>query len=120
MKDARIDPAWRDYCAHLLIPLNKCRHDTFYLPWKCSHERHEYERCQYGEYVCLVCERLAWLVLCLTNGAVPAPLFPAGTFGLSQPRRLEVTRRVELWCLLFRTCAQLGKKKYRYRNAGTG
>lgn len=60
MKDARIDPAWRDYCAHLLIPLNKCRHETYYLPWKCNHERHEYERCQYGEYVshgCAACLR---------------------------------------------------------------
>ena len=51
MKDARIDVAWGDYCAHLLIPLNKCRHQTMYLPWKCQHERHEYEKCQYGEYV---------------------------------------------------------------------
>lgn len=51
MKDARIDVAWRDYCAHLLIPLNKCRHQTFYLPWKCQHERHTYEKCQYGEHL---------------------------------------------------------------------
>lgn len=49
MKDARIDVAYRDYCAHLLIPLNECRHRTMYLPWKCGHERHEYEKCEYGE-----------------------------------------------------------------------
>lgn len=49
MRAARIDPAFRDYCAHLLIPLNECRHRTAYLPWKCGHERHEYEKCQYGE-----------------------------------------------------------------------
>eukprot|EP00500_Bicosoecida_sp_ms1_P002387 CAMPEP_0203815850 /NCGR_PEP_ID=MMETSP0115-20131106/12774_1 /ASSEMBLY_ACC=CAM_ASM_000227 /TAXON_ID=33651 /ORGANISM="Bicosoecid sp, Strain ms1" /LENGTH=74 /DNA_ID=CAMNT_0050724749 /DNA_START=27 /DNA_END=251 /DNA_ORIENTATION=+ len=51
MKAARIDVAFRDYCAHLLIPLNECRHQTAYLPWKCGHERHEYEKCQYGEHL---------------------------------------------------------------------
>lgn len=51
MKAARLDIAYRDYCAHLLIPLNKCRHETFYLPWKCGHERHTYEKCQYVECV---------------------------------------------------------------------
>ena len=49
MKDARIDVAFRDYCAHLLIPLNACRHTSYYLPWKCSDERHAYEKCQYFE-----------------------------------------------------------------------
>ena len=53
VKAARLDIAYRDYCAHLLIPLNKCRHETFYLPWKCGHERHTYEKCQYVEYVFL-------------------------------------------------------------------
>ena len=49
MKDARLDIMFRDYCAHLLIPLNKCRHDTWYAPWKCGDERHTYEKCQYVE-----------------------------------------------------------------------
>uniref|UniRef100_A0A7S4MPP9 NADH dehydrogenase [ubiquinone] 1 beta subcomplex subunit 7 n=1 Tax=Vannella robusta TaxID=1487602 RepID=A0A7S4MPP9_9EUKA len=39
----------RDYCAHILIPLQRCRHETFYLPWKCVHERHLYGRCQFIE-----------------------------------------------------------------------
>jgi NADH dehydrogenase (ubiquinone) 1 beta subcomplex subunit 7 len=53
MADARIPLEYRDYCAHLLIPLNKCRGETFYLPWKCENERHSYEKCQYEEYVIL-------------------------------------------------------------------
>ncbi|CAK0786252.1 hypothetical protein CVIRNUC_009465 [Coccomyxa viridis] len=40
----------RDFCAHLLVPLNKCRRKTLYLPWKCEHERHVYEKCEYQEY----------------------------------------------------------------------
>merc|ERR1712000_741017 len=50
MEAARIPLEYRDYCAHLLVPLNKCRVETFYLPWKCSAERHIYERCQYVEW----------------------------------------------------------------------
>ncbi|GAB5592071.1 hypothetical protein Unana1_06971 [Umbelopsis nana] len=50
MADARIPLEYRDYCAHLLIPLNKCRGETFYLPWKCENERHSYEKCQYEDY----------------------------------------------------------------------
>ena len=41
----------RDYCAHLLIPLNKCRFDNYSLPFKCTDQRHAYEKCQYEEYV---------------------------------------------------------------------
>lgn len=36
MRDAKLPLAYRDSCAHLLIPLNRCRTDTFYLPWKCN------------------------------------------------------------------------------------
>lgn len=36
MRDARLPIAYRDSCAHLLIPLNKCRRDTWYAPWKCG------------------------------------------------------------------------------------
>ncbi|GAM24616.1 hypothetical protein SAMD00019534_077910, partial [Acytostelium subglobosum LB1] len=42
---------FRDYCAHLLIPLNKCRVKEYYLPWQCGDERHAYEKCQYDEYL---------------------------------------------------------------------
>lgn len=42
---------WRDYCAHRLIPLNKCRRENYFLPWRCEEERHSYEECQYHQYV---------------------------------------------------------------------
>ncbi|KAL1919433.1 uncharacterized protein VTP21DRAFT_2126 [Calcarisporiella thermophila] len=51
MADARLPLAYRDYCAHLLIPLNKCRTETLYMPWKCVDERHAYEKCQYDDYM---------------------------------------------------------------------
>jgi NADH dehydrogenase (ubiquinone) 1 beta subcomplex subunit 7 len=51
MQDAKIDLAHRDFCAHLLIPLNECRKAEYYIPWKCGHERHAYEKCQYKECV---------------------------------------------------------------------
>lgn len=50
MSDAKLPLAYRDSCAHLLIPLNKCRYNEFYLPWKCVDERHSYEKCQYEEF----------------------------------------------------------------------
>lgn len=50
MKKARIDIGYRDFCAHLLIPLNQCRRREFYLPWKCEAERHAYEKCEYFDY----------------------------------------------------------------------
>lgn len=36
MSDAKLPLAYRDSCAHLLIPLNKCRPANWYLPWKCE------------------------------------------------------------------------------------
>ena len=50
MEKAKLPLAYRDFCAHLLIPLNECRHKEWYAPWKCGHERHEYEKCQYKDY----------------------------------------------------------------------
>ncbi|KAK8188855.1 putative NADH-ubiquinone oxidoreductase B18 subunit [Phyllosticta capitalensis] len=50
MAAAKLPIAYRDSCAHLLIPLNRCRVDTYYLPWKCETERHTYEKCQYDEF----------------------------------------------------------------------
>jgi len=51
MSDAKLPIAYRDRCANLLIPLNRCRFETMYLPWKCENERHSYERCQYDEFI---------------------------------------------------------------------
>ncbi|KAL2269226.1 hypothetical protein VTJ83DRAFT_4072 [Remersonia thermophila] len=50
MRDAKVPLAYRDSCADLLIPLNRCRFETYYLPWKCETERHSYEKCQYLEF----------------------------------------------------------------------
>ncbi|EXJ83210.1 NADH dehydrogenase (ubiquinone) 1 beta subcomplex 7 [Capronia coronata CBS 617.96] len=50
MSEARLPLAYRDSCANLLIPLNKCRHEEWYMPWKCETERHSYEKCQYEEF----------------------------------------------------------------------
>ena len=57
LRDNYIPLEYRDYCAHLLIPLNRCRNDTGYAPWKCGEQRHAYEACQFGEYV-RVCARV--------------------------------------------------------------
>lgn len=69
MSAARLPLAYRDSCAHLAIPLNRCRFENYYLPWKCvvghhtaeennqgdltvsvQDERHSYEKCQYVEF----------------------------------------------------------------------
>ncbi|RDA90788.1 hypothetical protein CP533_3613 [Ophiocordyceps camponoti-saundersi (nom. inval.)] len=50
MSEAHLPLAYRDSCAHLLIPLNRCRQATWYAPWKCVDERHSYEKCQYDEF----------------------------------------------------------------------
>ncbi|KAI9866109.1 MAG: hypothetical protein M1813_001670 [Trichoglossum hirsutum] len=50
MSQARLPLAYRDSCANLLIPLNRCRYEEYYLPWKCENERHSYEKCQYEEF----------------------------------------------------------------------
>jgi NADH dehydrogenase (ubiquinone) 1 beta subcomplex subunit 7 len=42
---------WRDYCAHVLIPLNKCRRENLYMNWKCMNQKHAFEKCQYEESV---------------------------------------------------------------------
>ena len=44
MREARVPVAFRDNCAGLLIPLNKCRQANMYMPFRCGHERHEYEK----------------------------------------------------------------------------
>ena len=54
MVENRVPIPYRDQCAHLLIPLNKCRSKELYLPWKCEAERHTYEKCEYE----LVMERM--------------------------------------------------------------
>lgn len=50
LQNAKVPIAWRDFCADLLIPLNKCRRKNLYLPWTCEHEKHAYEKCEYLDY----------------------------------------------------------------------
>jgi hypothetical protein len=50
LRESRIPLAWRDGCVDLLLPLNTCRNNSKYLPWKCEHERHTYEKCLYDEF----------------------------------------------------------------------
>ena len=49
MAAAGVPMCWRDKCANILIPLNECRRNTMYMPWKCEELRHAYEKCQYEE-----------------------------------------------------------------------
>ncbi|KAH9843503.1 NADH-ubiquinone oxidoreductase B18 subunit-domain-containing protein [Rhodofomes roseus] len=51
LKQNRVPLAWRDQCSALLIPLNVCRKQKYYLPWECENERHSYEKCQYEDYL---------------------------------------------------------------------
>jgi hypothetical protein len=52
MSEARLPMAYRDSCAHLLIPLNQCRRKEYYLPWKCEvgHERVKDRQTQWLTY----------------------------------------------------------------------
>ena len=52
MRAAKVPLPFRDFCAHLLVPLNQCREQTYYLPWKCHAERHAYEKCEHEELRC--------------------------------------------------------------------
>jgi len=36
MSAERVPLAYRDKCASLLVPLNRCRKKEWYLPWKCE------------------------------------------------------------------------------------
>ncbi|PVV04416.1 hypothetical protein BB560_001090 [Smittium megazygosporum] len=51
MAEARIPLAYRDYCAHLLIPLNRCRIKNLWMPWACNEERHAHEKCEYEDFL---------------------------------------------------------------------
>jgi len=51
MAKARVPIAWRDTCTHLLMPLNKCRRESFWNPNECGHFRHTYEECLHNSYL---------------------------------------------------------------------
>ena len=47
LKKEQVPIAYRDKCAHLLVPLNRCRRETWFSPNQCGTQRHLYEECQY-------------------------------------------------------------------------
>ncbi|CAI9590897.1 unnamed protein product [Staurois parvus] len=51
MNLAKLPLAHRDYCAHLLIKLMKCKRDMGLNIFGCMDERHEYDYCQHLDYV---------------------------------------------------------------------
>ena len=51
MKEHEVPLHYRDYCAHLWLPLHKCQKRTYYSPWHCKEELHTYEKCQYGLFM---------------------------------------------------------------------
>ena len=48
MNNAKLDIGYRDFCAHLLIPLNKCRRAAFYMPWSCGEVKFYIQHCTCG------------------------------------------------------------------------
>ncbi|XP_002761874.1 NADH dehydrogenase [ubiquinone] 1 beta subcomplex subunit 7 [Callithrix jacchus] len=51
MMDAQLRLQLRDYCAHYLIRLLKCKRDNFPNILACKHERHDWEYCEHRDYV---------------------------------------------------------------------
>ncbi|KAM6218269.1 NADH dehydrogenase [ubiquinone] 1 beta subcomplex subunit 7 [Rhynchocyon petersi] len=51
MNDAQLPLHLRDYCAHHLIRLLKCKRDTFPNFLACKHEQHDWEYCEHLDYV---------------------------------------------------------------------
>merc|ERR1711893_155628 len=51
MRAAGLQDEQRDYCAHLLIDFYKCRKENF--PWvvACKGVKHEWDNCQYQDFV---------------------------------------------------------------------
>ncbi|KAK2909384.1 hypothetical protein Q8A67_005221 [Cirrhinus molitorella] len=41
----------RDYCAHHLLKLLKCKRDNFPNFLACQHERHDWDYCEHQDYV---------------------------------------------------------------------
>ncbi|XP_006738166.1 NADH dehydrogenase [ubiquinone] 1 beta subcomplex subunit 7 [Leptonychotes weddellii] len=51
MNDAQLLLQQRDYCAHYLIRLLKCKRDSFPNFLACRHEQHDWEYCEHLDYV---------------------------------------------------------------------
>ncbi|XP_035253072.1 NADH dehydrogenase [ubiquinone] 1 beta subcomplex subunit 7 [Anguilla anguilla] len=51
MSDALLPVVQRDYCAHHLLKLMKCKRDNWPNFLACKHERHDWDYCQHQDYV---------------------------------------------------------------------
>ncbi|XP_060038411.1 NADH dehydrogenase [ubiquinone] 1 beta subcomplex subunit 7 [Erinaceus europaeus] len=51
MSEAQLPLAQRDYCAHHLLRLLKCKRDAFPDILRCRPERHAWELCEHRDYV---------------------------------------------------------------------
>ncbi|XP_004715537.1 NADH dehydrogenase [ubiquinone] 1 beta subcomplex subunit 7 [Echinops telfairi] len=51
MQDAQLMLHQRDYCAHHLIRLLKCKRDSFPNILGCKHEQHAWDYCEHLDYV---------------------------------------------------------------------
>ncbi|XP_012498193.1 PREDICTED: NADH dehydrogenase [ubiquinone] 1 beta subcomplex subunit 7 [Propithecus coquereli] len=51
MSDAQLTLQQRDYCAHYLIRLLKCKRDSFPNFLACKHEQHDWNYCEHLDYV---------------------------------------------------------------------
>ncbi|XP_008564258.1 PREDICTED: NADH dehydrogenase [ubiquinone] 1 beta subcomplex subunit 7 [Galeopterus variegatus] len=51
MDDAQLRLQQRDYCAHYLIRLLKCKRDSFPNFLGCKHEQHDWDYCEHLDYV---------------------------------------------------------------------
>ncbi|XP_061209753.1 NADH dehydrogenase [ubiquinone] 1 beta subcomplex subunit 7 [Neopsephotus bourkii] len=48
---ARVPLEQRDFCAHHLVKLLRCKRDAFPAPWSCRDLQHGWEACQHHDYV---------------------------------------------------------------------
>ncbi|ODM91867.1 NADH dehydrogenase [ubiquinone] 1 beta subcomplex subunit 7 [Orchesella cincta] len=51
MISAKVPPKLRDFCAHHYINFEKCKKDKFPFVYRCHPEKHNYEHCQYEDYL---------------------------------------------------------------------
>ncbi|XP_021239551.1 NADH dehydrogenase [ubiquinone] 1 beta subcomplex subunit 7 [Numida meleagris] len=49
LAEGRVPLAQRDFCAHHLLRLMRCRRDAFPSLWQCQHLRHQWDSCQHHE-----------------------------------------------------------------------
>eukprot|EP01120_Amphizonella_sp_Union-15-10_P000136 TRINITY_DN10168_c0_g1_i1.p1 TRINITY_DN10168_c0_g1~~TRINITY_DN10168_c0_g1_i1.p1 ORF type:complete len:127 (+),score=22.47 TRINITY_DN10168_c0_g1_i1:130-510(+) len=50
LEEYRVPFGIRDRCSALVLLLNECRFENFYLPWKCGDTKHAWEVCKTIDY----------------------------------------------------------------------